>query len=136
MTVVCRVLSSHLTDCTPKHGHHTFPCLHLWSQRHWPTPCQIVCEHWAMILIMALASAFYAPHLFLRFWPGRPILFQTLISKHRFCSCAWICWTPNLGSCISVSRNLIIISNASARVEIFCCDNVILKCGDKDATNT
>lgn len=82
-----------------------------------------------------LGFTFYAPHFFMHLWPWRPILLQTLISKHRFRSCAWICWTRSPGCCINVSCNLITICNASAWVEIFCCDNTVLKCGVKDATN-
>ena len=61
--------------------------------------------------------------------------FKLCISKLKFCSYAWICWTPNPGSCIGVSCNLIAISNASTWVEIFCCDRAILRCGVIDATN-
>jgi len=59
--------------------------------------------------------------------------FKLCISKQRFCSCTWK--TPNPRSCIGVSCNLIAISNSSAWVEIFFCDNTVLRCGVKDATN-
>lgn len=61
--------------------------------------------------------------------------FKLCISKHSFCSCTWIYWTPNPGSCIEVSCNLVTISNVSALVEIFCYDSTIRRCGAKDATN-
>ena len=61
--------------------------------------------------------------------------FKLYISKHKFCSYAWICWTPRPESCIGVSCNLISISKASAWVESFCCDSAILKCGVSDTTN-
>lgn len=61
--------------------------------------------------------------------------FKLCISRHKFCSCTWIYWTPNPGSCIGVSCNLIAISNTLNWVEIFCCDNVVLKCGVSEAAN-
>jgi len=61
--------------------------------------------------------------------------FKICISRHRFCIFTWICRTPNLGSCIRVSCNLIAISNALVWVESFCYDSVILKCGVRDATS-
>ena len=67
--------------------------------------------------------------------PGTLSCFKFCISKHRLYSCAWNCWTPNLGSCIGVSCNLVAISNAFAWVESFCSDNTVLRCGVKDATN-
>lgn len=66
---------------------------------------------------------------------GTLSFFKLCISKHRFCSCAWIYWTPNLGSCIGISCKLITISNSSAWVEIFGCDSAILRCDVRDATN-
>ena len=57
------------------------------------------------------------------------------ISKHIFCICISIYWTPYPWSYIQVSCNLIAISNASAWVEILCCDSIVLRCGIKDATN-
>lgn len=61
--------------------------------------------------------------------------FKLSISNHRFCSCVWICLTPNPVSCIRVSCNLMTISNTSAWVESFYCDSVVIRCSVKDATN-
>jgi len=67
---------------------------------------------------------------------GRVVLscFKLYSSRHKFCSCVWNFLTPKPGSCIGVSCNLIAISNASAWVDNFCCDNTILRCDISDDT--
>lgn len=135
MTIVHHMLSSYLTIRVPECRCCTWPCLYFQSQWHRSPSHQIVHEYRAVILVVTLAFAFDTPQLFARLWSGRPFLLQIYISKHRFWSYEWICWTPNPGSCIGVSCNLIVVSNASAWVEIFCCDSAVLRCGVKDATN-
>lgn len=61
--------------------------------------------------------------------------FKLYIFRHKFFSCAWICWNPRPRSCIGVSCSLIAISNASAWMDNFCCNSAVLRCSVRDTTN-
>lgn len=61
--------------------------------------------------------------------------FRLSISRHKFFNCAWIYWTPKLGSYIGVSCSLIVIYKSFAWVVNLYGNKMFLKCSVSDATN-
>ena len=86
----------------------------------WSLPCL-----WALHLIDQTSSQ----------TSGAWSYFNFCISKHKFWTCAWICYTSNPRSCTGVLCSCIVASNASAWVEIFCCDKADFIYGISDVMN-